>query len=308
MGVWIRAGAKRMTIAICYASPEGIVFGADSTSSLVTSGGFHYYNNNQKLFEVGENSTLGVLTWGLGGFGFEHSHRSLVAHLADSLKANPVATVADAANRLAQDFWAAYSTAPALQPLFARTKDLDAKRKHDPGAAADPKMRTAEEERQLSELKRQLVVGFCIGGYLETDRKPSAHYLWFEPLGKPPAPRPIAPQSYGYFGAPNMIKRLIDGRDDELRGAILDSGKWSGTSQELDTLLDKYKLGHPLLPIRDAVDFVHSCIRSTIKALKFSSFSQICGGPIELAVITTDRRFRWVRHKEWDAAIMEGEV
>ena len=54
------------------------------------------------------------------------------------------------------------------------------------------------------------------------------------------------------------------------------------------------------------IDFVHACIASTIKAMKFSNLAQICGGPIEIAVITTDRRFRWVRHKEWDAAISEG--
>jgi len=58
--------------------------------------------------------------------------------------------------------------------------------------------------------------------------------------------------------------------------------------------------------MRDAIDFVHSCISSTIKTLKFSHLSQTCGGPIEIAVITTDRDFRWVRHKEWDAAIKEG--
>jgi hypothetical protein len=62
-----------------------------------------------------------------------------------------------------------------------------------------------------------------------------------------------------------------------------------------------------VLPIRDAVDFVHACIYSTIKALKFSNFSQICGGPIEIATITTDRQFRWVRHKPWDAALTEGD-
>jgi hypothetical protein len=63
-----------------------------------------------------------------------------------------------------------------------------------------------------------------------------------------------------------------------------------------------------MLPIREAIDFVHACVSSTIKAMKFStSLAQICGGPIEIAVITTDRRFRWVRHKDWDVAIAEGD-
>jgi hypothetical protein len=62
------------------------------------------------------------------------------------------------------------------------------------------------------------------------------------------------------------------------------------------------------LPIRDAIDYVHSALYCTIKAMKFSNLPQVCGGPIELAVITADRRFRWVRHKAWDAAITDGEL
>jgi hypothetical protein len=85
------------------------------------------------------------------------------------------------------------------------------------------------------------------------------------------------------------------------------SQQWTGTRAELDTLVSKHALGHPMLPIRDAIDFVHACVSITIKAFKFSSLSQICGGPIEIAVITTDRKFGWVRHKAWDAAIIEGE-
>jgi hypothetical protein len=33
------------------------------------------------------------------------------------------------------------------------------------------------------------------------------------------------------------------------------------------------------------------------------SSNKTCGGPIEVAVITSDREFRWVRHKGWDVAI-----
>jgi hypothetical protein len=40
--------------------------------------------------------------------------------------------------------------------------------------------------------------------------------------------------------------------------------------------------------------------------MKFSHMAPVCGGPVEVAVITTDRRFRWVRHKRFDAAIEEG--
>jgi hypothetical protein len=58
--------------------------------------------------------------------------------------------------------------------------------------------------------------------------------------------------------------------------------------------------------LRDAIDFAYSSIHSTIKALKFSNLNQICGGPIEIAVIRTDRLFEWVQHKKWNAGLKEG--
>ena len=121
-----------------------------------------------------------------------------------------------------------------------------------------------------------------------------------------PTPRKLGPNAF--WGAPNLILRLMNGYDGDLRSAILNSGHWTGSDTELDSVLAQSALQVPVLPIRDAIDFVYSCIHSTIKALKFSSLNQICGGPIELAVITTDRRFRWVRHKGWDTAITEGEL
>lgn len=61
----------------------------------------------------------------------------------------------------------------------------------------------------------------------------------------------------------------------------------------------------PELTIRDAVDFAHFIVYSTIKTIKFSDREQVCGGPIEVAAITTDRKFRWVKHKDFDSAIGE---
>lgn len=105
-----------------------------------------------------------------------------------------------------------------------------------------------------------------------------------------------------------MIQCLVYGWDARLRNTLLSSNLWTGTANDLDSLLAQQMLSHPILPIRDAIDYVHACIYSTIKAMKFSNLHQICGGPIELAVITTDRKFRWVRHKKWDAAITDGDI
>lgn len=295
-----------MTIAMCYVSPEGVVLGADSTASHSTADGlFHYFNHNQKLFQIGEDSTLGLLTWGLGGLG-DISYRTLIAKLDDDLKKKKPASVQQVAERWAALVWAEYSKILAAE--MAQAALLDAKVPHSPThPAPGPLMRTKDEEDQYN-LLMGLYVGFCIAGYVPSDRKPVAFQVNVMPTASA-VPVPSALQgNNAFWGAPNLALRLLNGFDSDLRQGILDSPHWTGTEAELDATLFKNSLQIPPLPIRDAVDFAHSCIHSTIKALKFSSLNQICGGPIELAVITTDRKFRWVRHKRWDEAILEGDL
>jgi hypothetical protein len=295
-----RAGAN-MTIAACYVTPEGVVLGADSAASIMLDGGFHYFNYNQKVFEIGElgQGTLGLVTWGLGNLGAV-SHRTLIGRLYDLLANKRPKTVKEVAERWIDLVWTEYDF------LAKPCRDLNAKLPYDAsGKPSDPRARTEQEEQLFGQLKRGLVLGFFLGGHLNPSRAPQAFSIAFDPLLAKPTP--IQFPTWNFAGAPNMIKRLLFGFDEQMREQILNSGKWGGTPTELDTLLAKHQLTHPVLPIRDAIDFVHACISSTIKAMKFSSLAQVCGGPIEIAVITTDRRFRWVRHKEWDAAITEGD-
>ncbi|MEX1154795.1 hypothetical protein [Parvibaculum sp.] len=297
-----------MTIAACYISPEGVVLGADSTASINTAtDGFHYFNHTQKLFEIGEQSNLGVVTWGLGGLGTT-SYRSLFAELADDLSTNPPNDMADVGARWVAKFWGAYTQSADLAPLIAKCKQLAAKPAFDANAVApDPLARTKLEENSFLQLNQNLFVGFCIGGMVLPDRTPSALCIEFDPLSNaPPVATSLGINTRWFWGAPNIFHRLITGADPNFLDSIAHSQFWTGTDQDLVSLVQQHQFGHPILPIREAIDFVHVCIYSTIKALKFSNFSQTCGGPIELAVITTDRPFRWVRHKEWDTAIDDG--
>lgn len=293
-----------MTIAACYLSPEGVVLGADSTSSVLVSpgGGYHYLNYNQKLFQFGEYSTVGIITWGLGSLE-NLSYRTLIALTADEIEQSQPKDLAEIAQAWVNNFWKVYSRDSSVTACLALSK----KSPHDPTNLSNPSARSKDEEEQFSNLKINLGVGFCIAGYWLPDRTPLAFQVFFDPLATTaPQPHAIQVGSSNFWGAPNMIKRLIMGVDDGLKDLIMQSGKWKGTDTDLLTLMSQSSLAHPLLPIRDAIDFVHSCIYSTIKAMKFSTLHQICGGPIEIAVITTDRQFRWVRHKQWDAAITEG--
>lgn len=294
-----------MTIAVCCVSPEGVVFGADSTASLMVPGGFHYLNHNQKIFEVGAGSSLAAMTWGLASLG-DLSHRTQIALFADKIVKNRPKSVIEMATVFIKQVWPTYLT--SNHDEIAELKALDAKQPFEVLSAGLPGKRTKHEEARYQQLKLGLVLGFCLGGWHPSDRKPCAYEIICDPLGVEPTPKPIAMGSTACWGAPKVFDRIVAGIDGEVKNAILSSGKWKGSEADLNALLTNHQLYLPMLPIRDAVDFVHSAVMSTIKTLKFSHLSQTCGGPIEIAVVTTDREFRWVRHKEWDVAIKEGHA
>jgi hypothetical protein len=284
-----------MTIAACYVSREGVVLGADSTSTFDFTQN-HYLNYSQKLFEIGENSTFGVVSWGLGRIR-DISYRTFTAHLADDIAHNPPASVQDVAQRWTALLWPEYSThfAPQMQrAVQLQTIDVTAGR-------------SQAEDEEYQELE-EWFTGFCVGGYCPADRVPDAYEISLDVRQSQPTMRQVRRYLPTFWGAPSIIERLMYAADWRLISDILQSGKWAGNAQDLVTLMAKYALHTPELPVREAIDFVHTSIYSTIKALKFSRYEQTCGGPIEIAVITSDRRFRWVRHKRMDEAIREQEI
>lgn len=281
-----------MTIATCYLSPEGVVLGADSTTTYISDNGPHYYNHAQKIFEIGDNGRLGIVTWGLGNLNDE-SYRRLFAKFSDELDQSGYDSVINATERWIDLFWNAYDASDLLQ-LY---RNLAAKQTRSP-----------DEENVFISLQQNLVVGFCLGGHALPERKPEAAFMIFDPTQGKPTPIALTYGSMRFWGAPNMISRLLNGYDPQLIDSIMASGRWNGTAADLLATLEPNRLCSNLLPLRDAVDIVHACILGTIKALKFSNLAQICGGPIEIAVISADRTFRWVRHKSWDSAIEEGRL
>ena len=202
------------------------------------------------------------------------SYRTLLARLADTFQTSPPTSVIEVAQRLTDAFWPAYLGFSLKQ----RFDQLCAKRDYNPAAAANPNARSAEEQKEYAGLSALLVVGFCIAGYVLPDRAPELAHVTFDPAAGKPTSQPGGQEGSLWWGVPNIISRLIHGADHNLRTAILSSGHWSGTPADLDAVIQQQTLMHGPLPIRDAVDYVHACIYTTIKAMKFSSMPQVCGG------------------------------
>lgn len=286
-----------MTIAACYLSTEGVVLGADSTSTMFVAGpgsqpgSEHHYNYAQKVFELGDNSTAGVAIWGLGSIG-ELSYRTLIADVADTAITDRLINLEAVAVLLANSFWSNYERVYAN--LLDRARDLASKNDRSP-----------DESDELVWLGQGLSGGFCVGGRWGATRHPHAYEILFEPsMNAAPVPKGIPLSNTRFWGCPNLISRILYGIDERLFSAILSSGKWSGMPDDLFKLVSDAMLAQPAdLPLREAVDWVYASIYTTIKGMKFSHLAPVCGRPIEIGVITSDRLFRWVRHKQLDEAI-----
>ena len=290
-----------MTIAACYFSSEGVVFGADSTTTSTTvvtplAGGppkifTGHFNHAQKIFEIGEHGTLGINMWGNGRIGTV-SHRKFIAEVSENLVSVTISSVEDASRFFADSFWKLYTKEYATQ--ITRYNFLC--------GIANP---TPDEEQERVAIEQGIAGGYCIGGNWHRNRNPQAFEIQYSPkLTSAPVPKLLPQGVVSWWGCPDYIGRLLFGIDATVHRKILASGKWTGTPAELDEIVREATLfQHFDMPLREAIDFIHAAIHTTIKAFKFSQLEAVCGGPIEIAVIAADRRFRWVKHKSLDQAV-----
>jgi len=266
-----------MTIAAAYLTSEGIVFGTDSTTTISNQQGVtQLFNYAQKIFEVGENSRLGICTWGSGSLAGV-SHRTVIAKLADELDLKKV-KVRDAAN------------------VFRKIV-ID---KYQDG-------------------KNIGFVGYLLGGWDPETHFPECYKLIFDGANIS-KPEPFVIGQANFFGNPEFFSRVFHGFDNRIPGNLLYELKKMKLGIEEDKLEKALNgafvkavaplaaIGFRDLPVREAIDFVHMYLHVTIKAFKFRFGPPVCGGPIEIAFISTDRKFRWVLHKEFARAIYEQEA
>jgi hypothetical protein len=232
-------------------------------------------NHSQKIFEVGPEGQgrMALATWGAGSVNHvSHvSHRTVAARLADRVKEET--SISDATK--------------ILQGIVAE---------HKPDGE----------------------FGYFLGGTNIPSREPECYILNFKPE------QVIDPIKLGigqgtFQGAPELFIRAFHGCDPkflthlvaQLKNAVGERVENFEQifSQALDAAIKTIPHGgYSDLPIREAIDFVHMYLHLTIKGFKFRFGAPVCGGPIEIAFVTTDRPFRWARHKRFDTAIFEEEV
>lgn len=267
-----------MTIAAAYLVSDGVVFGADSTSTVSVKtleggagGVLQVLNHAQKIFEVGENSRFGVCTWGMGSIG-SVSHRTIIARLAEEL--NEETTVEAAARKLGD----------IVEPLARGIPDF--------------------------------FVGYYLGGWNPKTHDPACFQVRIGKDGKHIEPLGMGVCSFS--GNPLIFSRVFRGFDPQLPKDLCTEIKKRLPEGEAKNNFDAVfhqafekataplvAAGHKDLPMREALDFVYTYLHITIKATKFMFGASGCGGSIEIGFVSTDRRFRWGSHKGFASAILE---
>ena len=102
-----------------------------------------------------------------------------------------------------------------------------------------------------------------------------------------------------WFGSGEALTRLIKGFDPQVLNDLAQHGvardtieMWAGKAAgELPLIFDG-------MPLQDAIDFANFAVQVTIGVCRFRAGPPVCGGDVDIAVITPGK-FHWAQRKQW---------
>ncbi len=266
-----------MTICVSVRTPEGLVLAADSMVSLEgtvntpqgsQTGIFQTFEFANKVMQL-KDYPIGVMSWGMASI----SNRSIQSLIMEfeydykSLKDNKTYTVKNIANDLLTELKAKYDTAyptSGQQPLL----------------------------------------GLYIGGY-SSRQFFSDQYTYEFPKSTDWAVvrknKPDGNPDFGanWYGQTGTLIRLIKGYDLVSLDELIKRGADKAIIQQwVNDNASEMRLIFDGMPIQDAVDFADYAVQVTIGAFRFMAGPPLCGGNIDIAVITP-AAFHWAKRKQW---------
>jgi hypothetical protein len=276
-----------VTIAIAGNFTEGVVLGVDSAVTYMGGGNgvAKIYNGAQKLYHLG-----------------------LARDWSDSPYAVVIFGAADFAGRpwrnLLADFW--------------RHKVLPKKDGISEFRTAADLLNTLTEFLLVIEPDKQKrrEAGLYVSGFGPDDVAVRSYELKTDTL----ATKEIPTGAIACDGMVPVVRHLLHGVDDRTANAIratfgnlqveVTQGQ-TKSKKRLDEAILEVLAGSVEsrcipdmdMPLRNAIDYVHFLVYSTVRHFKFASGAPVCGGDIELAAITMDRGFRRIRTKPLDSEI-----
>lgn len=268
-----------MTVCVAACVHEGLVFAADSATSLVGTNPAgqavieRVYQHGNKVFNLDKRLPVVAMTSGLGAIGNAPIH-SLAKDLRREFKTdgskfqlNPEKyTVTEIAQK-AHDFL--YGERYLAAPKIAGDHSLE----------------------------------FWIGGYSSHS---DVHELFKITVENGSAKIEVLCQNGAcelfWGGQPNAINRLVIGYDNTL----VESLRQVGVSDvDLPGLMQTIRsnteapLMHPGMPVQDAIELCNFLVETTKGFVRFLPGADIVGGEVDIAVVTRHERFKWIKRKHY---------
>jgi len=276
-----------MTIAIVVKVHNGVVFAADSASTItaMTAEGqrqvVNIFTSARKIFKLHEDIKvpIGLIVWGEGGIG-----RASISTLAKDLR---------------RKFMGIDKTTPdyEINPDSYTLENV-----------AKLTRRFFFEETYTNEFRNnpnKPFLGMMVGGYSAGEGLPELWEIDIQEGGN--CPDPIlrrGKEDIGLFwaGQPEAITRIIRGHGTALDSVLGELGfppdQIAGAIQFIGDKLEA-PLVYPPMPIQDTIDLAVFLVETAICFSRFLPGPQSVGGAIDVAAITKHEGFRWVQRKFW---------
>ncbi len=273
-----------MSVVVVVKVSEGLVLAADSAASLigkvdtpygVQEGILKTFYNAKKLIQIG-NFPIGVLTWGQAYIG-ARTIESLIREWEHNFNWESIEV-------LKLENQQKYNIKECAQSLKNFIE-----------------LKYNEEFINVPENQRP-GVGMIVAGYSEGKFFPE---IWrftipFDDEVINQRPDIDGKPNFGasWFGLTDAIIRLHFGRDDNIVKILVE--KYKISEEEIRDLLMpiEYQVPFAQMPLQDAIDYANYLINVVIGRYRFVIGPELCGGEIDIAVITPNQ-FKWISKKTW---------
>jgi hypothetical protein len=269
-----------MTIVVAVKVNDGLVLAADS--AVVIQGGpigqppgiLQTYTYGRKLSHI-KDYPIGVLNWGISILG---------ARTIESLISEYEFSLPSAKDDTARGFKVS-DIAENLRLFLLQRYQAQ----YGPLAIGD-----------------QPSLGVLVNGYSDGEYFPKQYLFEFPAIPELQLRRPNKDNgdpNFGvdWFGLQDVITRLIKGADPQVIQVLAE--RFQVPHDEAWRLLSQfeYPIAFEGMPLQDAIDLAIYLVRTTIGRYRFVIGAPVCGGEVDVAVITP-RGFTWVYRKNWHAS------
>lgn len=274
-----------MTIAVTIQVADGMVFAADSTSTISDGAGgiINTYDNANKVVNLCKGRPIGIMFWGMGAIG-----PASMSTLAKDLRRRLSGLDPDHHDwKLDGDSWSVHQVAEQVKKFFY------------------------DEHYQTHYAGGGSSGGIAIGGYTPGKVLPERYELQIDQAGQCNGPEDEgngADHALNWRGQTDALTRLVQGFGEDLPDALitglgLQDAHIDGAMNVLASHLQRSPV-HPAMPIQDAVDLADFLVETTKNWVRFQAGAPTVGGPTEIAAITKHEGFNWVRRKLYYSAEM----